>query len=30
MKYIEWRDELEHFLGGLDESERENIILYYG
>ena len=30
MKYIEWRDELEHFLGELDESERENIILYYG
>ena len=30
MKYIEWRDEFEHFLGALERDERERILAYYG
>lgn len=29
MKYIEWRDEFEHFLSGLDRDERDRILAYY-
>lgn len=29
MKYIEWRDEFERFLGSLDKTERERILAYY-
>ena len=29
MKYIEWRDEFEHFLSALESDERERILAYY-
>lgn len=30
MTYIEWRDELEHFLHSLPQDERERALAYYG
>ena len=29
MKYIEWRDELEYYLGALEKTERDRILAYY-
>lgn len=29
MKYIEWRDEFEGYLSGLDEAERRRVLSYY-